>query len=190
MISRYSKAGNKVPASNMVRLITLLLWYFPRVITLFWIDVFEAKLLNTAIELVSRPIVLTENYPLPRWDTFWHLINEGVQNLNNAAIGANWKDLFDAWAPDGEFVPLSLPYGMPKTVFLYHHNFSAACSSVGSVKIITQNIDVRKCRDHSKKEHVSLQPFLWLRNFVWREGKWWWSNRTLWLLQNAFKSVP
>lgn len=41
-----SKAGNKVPASNMVRLITLLLFfmrYFPGVTALFWIDVFEAE---------------------------------------------------------------------------------------------------------------------------------------------------
>ena len=127
------------------------------------------KVHNTAIELVRRPIVLTENYPWPGWDTFRTLINVDVQNLNNAAIGAKTqaeKNLFDAWAADGEFVPLSLPYGMPETVFIYHHTFSAACSSVrfkqlreAGVKIIAQNIDVKKCRDHSRKEHDLLQPF-------------------------------
>lgn len=92
-----------------------------------------------------------------------------VKNLNNAATGAKTqseKNLFDAWALDGEFVPLSFLYGMPETVFLYHHTFSTAYSSVhfkqlteANVKIITQNIDVRKCRDHSTKVHDSLQPF-------------------------------
>ena len=127
------------------------------------------KVHNTAIELVRRPIVLTENYPWPGWDTFRTLINVDVQNLNNAAIGAKTqaeKNLFDAWAADGEFVPLSLPCGMPETVFIYHHTFGAACSSVhfkqlreAGVKIIAQNIDVKKCRDHSRKEHDLLQPF-------------------------------
>ena len=40
----------------------------------FWLMFLRLEVLNTAIELVHCPIMLTENYPWPSWDTFRHLI--------------------------------------------------------------------------------------------------------------------
>ena len=71
-----------------------------------------------------------------------------VQNLNNAAIGVKTqveKSFFDAWAADGEFVPLSLPYGMHETIYLPPHlQCSLFLSSLQTAKR-------GRCKDHCSK---------------------------------------
>ena len=134
----------------------------------FGLKFLRLKVLATSIDHV-HPITLRDNHQWPGWYTFKCKINADVEELNKAAIGSKTqaeKDHFDSWVPDGEFLPKPLPYGMPETVFIYHHSFSATCSSVGfkqlreaNVKIITNSIVVKKCTDHSKKDHDLLQPF-------------------------------
>lgn len=120
------------------------------------------------MEKVPIP-VLQEDYDWPRWDTFKDLINQDMTRLNKAAIGARSqleKANFEAWAGDGKFIPLSSSYGTPVKTYIYHHSFHAQCSSVGlqqfreaGIKIITENITIRKCCTHPKKDHDLLQPF-------------------------------
>ena len=123
---------------------------------------------NEAIEH-TQPIMLTENYRWEGWDVFRDLITEDLKRLNNGAIGAKTemeKRDFDSWNTDGKFVPLPYPYGMPETTYVYNHTFHARCSSVGfkqlreaGIKIVTDNVHVKKCSSHSKKSHDLLEPF-------------------------------
>ena len=76
--------------------------------------------------------------------------------MNNAAIGVkiqSEKNLFDVWALDGSLCLYHFLMACPKLYFSTTTS-SVAYSSVhfkqlreANVKIITQNIDVRKCRD-------------------------------------------
>ena len=69
---------------------------------------------------------------MARLGCFRRLITEDIQNLNNVAIGIKTKyeeKYFDTWAPDREFVHAITSLWQAGN-YIYHHTFSAACSSV------------------------------------------------------------
>lgn len=105
------------------------------------------------IEKVPMPL-LEKDYEWPGWNVFRNQMNRDMAKLNKAATG------------DGKFVPFPLTYGMPEKTYVYRHSFHAYYSSIGlqqfreaGIKIITENIPVRKCHSHPKKDHYLFQPF-------------------------------
>lgn len=117
-------------------------------------------------EPFTESVNLNSEQPWPGWSTFKSFIKADLDCLNTAAIGAKLerdKKDFNEWVADGTFEPIRHTNPI---IFVYHHTFHSACSSVGFKQLRDAGVHVRikpvalgKCTRNQHKVHNLFLPF-------------------------------